>query len=182
MTLDQHTSSSSPLIEFMHILENLKTTKRAGWVREGVKEPESISDHMHRMSILCLLSERTDIDISKCVLFAVVHDLAEATVGDITPADGISREEKMQRERSAMQHYSTLLPKSVGDRLFGIWEEYERMDTPEARFVKDIDRFELLLQTVEYEKKQGLKHLNTFWDSTVGKVENEETKKWTREL
>lgn len=26
------------------------------------------------------------------------------------------------------------------------------MSTPEARFVKDLDRFELVLQTVEYER------------------------------
>ncbi len=29
---------------------------------------------------------------------ALVHDLAESTVGDITPHDGVSKEDKYQRE------------------------------------------------------------------------------------
>eukprot|EP00170_Pyropia_yezoensis_P009483 contig_41929_g9519 len=33
---------------------------------------------------------------------ALVHDLAEALVGDITPHDGVSGEEKERRERAAM--------------------------------------------------------------------------------
>jgi len=47
----------------------LKTTKRAGWVREGVAGPESISDHMYRMAMLALLSEKDPaLDISKSAL------------------------------------------------------------------------------------------------------------------
>lgn len=31
-------------------------------------------------------------------------------------------------------------------------QEYEEQQTPEAKFVKDLDRLELTLQTVEYER------------------------------
>lgn len=30
---------------------------------------------------------------------AVVHDMAECIVGDITPSDGVSKEEKYKREQ-----------------------------------------------------------------------------------
>lgn len=36
------------------------------------------------------------------------------------------------------------------DALFS--QEYEEQQTPEAKFVKDLDRLELTLQTVEYER------------------------------
>lgn len=62
-----------------------------------------------------LLSDDTpNLDILRCVALSVVHDLAvrlnshfichdvyaaqEATVGDITPFDGVSKEEKTRRE------------------------------------------------------------------------------------
>jgi 5'-deoxynucleotidase YfbR-like HD superfamily hydrolase len=32
-------------------------------------------------------------------MMAVVHDLAEAVVGDIAPWEGVSKAEKVQRER-----------------------------------------------------------------------------------
>lgn len=86
-------------LELMHLVEKLKLQKRTGWVREKVDGAESIADHMYRMAILSLLSEEDDeLDVAKCVQMAVVHDLAEAEVGDITPFDGISREEKQARE------------------------------------------------------------------------------------
>lgn len=36
------------MLEFFHLIEQLKTQKRTGWVNEGITNPESISDHMYR--------------------------------------------------------------------------------------------------------------------------------------
>lgn len=96
-------SDSSSLrgkLDFMHTIERLKTQTRTGWGNVGVPgRIESIADHMYRMSILALLSEEDQqLDIGKCVQMAVVHDLAEAIVGDITPHDGISKEQKQKLE------------------------------------------------------------------------------------
>ena len=33
----------------------MQTTKRTGWVNHGLKETESISDHMHRMAIMAII-------------------------------------------------------------------------------------------------------------------------------
>lgn len=86
-------------LELMHLIEQLKLQKRTGWVRQGVDGPESIADHMYRMAVLSLLSEEDeDLDVGRCVQMAVVHDLAEASVGDITPFDGISKEAKQKLE------------------------------------------------------------------------------------
>jgi putative hydrolase of HD superfamily len=39
-----------------------------------------------------------DIDRERCLRMALVHDLAECIVGDITPHMGISKEDKHRRE------------------------------------------------------------------------------------
>lgn len=50
------------------LLWGLQTTKRTGWVRKGVRDPESISDHMYRMGIMSLMaSEQPDVDTTKYV-------------------------------------------------------------------------------------------------------------------
>lgn len=36
-------------------------------------------------------------------------------------------------------------------RVMALWEEYEARETPESKFVKDLDLFELATQAVEYE-------------------------------
>jgi len=82
-------------IEFLHRVENLKTQKRKGWMIRGIKNPESIADHSYRMAIIALtLSKEEGLDQNKCVKMALAHDLAESIVGDITPYDKISKEEK----------------------------------------------------------------------------------------
>ena len=42
--------SNVNMLAFLHIVGNLKTNKRTGWVRSQVHQPESISDHMYRVS------------------------------------------------------------------------------------------------------------------------------------
>ena len=80
-------SSASSAIDFLTLTRSLKTTKRTGWVRQGVNHPESIADHMYRMSLMAMISSFSDgtLDTNKCIQLALIHDLAEAKVGDITP-------------------------------------------------------------------------------------------------
>ena len=80
-------SATSSAIDFLTLTRSLKTTKRTGWVRQGVHNPESISDHMYRMSLMAMISSFSDgtLDTNKCIKLALIHDLAEAKVGDITP-------------------------------------------------------------------------------------------------
>lgn len=44
---------TSPL-PFLEAIETLKGLKRTGWCRKGVPDPESVSDHMYRMTFFCL--------------------------------------------------------------------------------------------------------------------------------
>ncbi|KAG6770126.1 hypothetical protein POTOM_025796 [Populus tomentosa] len=48
--------SPSSTIDFLSLCHRLKTTKRAGWVKRGIKGPESISDHMYRMGLMALIA------------------------------------------------------------------------------------------------------------------------------
>ena len=53
---------------------------------------ESISDHMYRMSVIAMLCPpEHKVDKDRCIKLAIVHDMAEALVGDITPPDKIEK-------------------------------------------------------------------------------------------
>ncbi|CAG8471805.1 12606_t:CDS:2 [Acaulospora colombiana] len=114
---------------------------------------------------------------------AIVHDLAESLVGDITPFEGISKEEKHRRESEAMRHLcSHLLENSPQSKeIFALWQEYEDATTNEAKFVKDIDKFEMILQAYEYEQSED-KDLEKFFENTMGKFNHPEVKCWADEL
>lgn len=61
---------------------------------------ESIADHMYRMSLMVqtVLKSSDPLNKDKCIRMALVHDMAEAITGDITPDDGISADEKSRLE------------------------------------------------------------------------------------
>jgi putative hydrolase of HD superfamily len=172
------------------MLTRLKTTKREGWRRFGIAQGESISDHMYRMSLItlfCPAALASQLDIPRCVKMALVHDMAEALVGDITPVDGVPKDEKNRRESATMDYFVEGLLGRVqgatsGEALKAVWQEYEDGVTLEARFVHDVDKIELLLQMVEYEKeKDGELDLGEF-SYVATKVELPEMKLWADEI
>nr|XP_035152517.2 5'-deoxynucleotidase HDDC2 isoform X3 [Callithrix jacchus] len=134
------------LLQFLRLMGQLKRVPRTGWVYRNVQRPESVSDHMYRMAIMAMVIKDDRLNKDRCVRLALVHDMAECIVGDIAPADNIPKEEKHRRE-----------------------EEYETQSSAEAKFVKQLDQCEMILQASEYE---DLEHkpgrLQDFYDSTAG--------------
>lgn len=175
--------SSSSAIDFLSLCHSLKTTKRAGWVKRGIQDPESIGDHMYRMGLMALISsDIPGVNRDKCIKMAIVHDIAEAIVGDITPSDGIPKLEKSRREQEALDHMCKLL--GGGPRakeIHDLWMEYEQNSSAEAKIVKDFDKVEMILQALEYENEQG-KDLEEFFQSTAGKFQTDLGKAWASEI
>ncbi|OQV17457.1 putative HD domain-containing protein 2 [Hypsibius exemplaris] len=184
------------VLEFMLIIGNLKKNKRTGWVIRDVPAPESVADHMYRMAILAMLLEEKSqengnaaakiIDKTRCIKVALVHDMCEAIVGDITPYCGVSVEDKHRQEKEAMISMCQNLKKEVADEILSLYEEYENQVTVEAQTVKDLDRFEMILQAYEYELSQqradNPQYLEEFFASTKGKFKNPQVVRWVKKL
>ncbi|KAB8257016.1 hypothetical protein BDV32DRAFT_128226 [Aspergillus pseudonomiae] len=176
-------NSTSP-IPFFHLLERLKTTKREGWRRFGI-EGESISDHMYRMSVMTMLAPPSlapRLNLPHCMKMALIHDMAESLVGDITPVDNVNKEEKARREAEVMNYITKNLLGGVpggiltGDEVMKVFQEYEDNETLESKYVHDIDKMELLLQMVEYERTHDV-DLSEFCHVAT-RVQLPEIKEW----
>jgi putative hydrolases of HD superfamily len=97
------------------------------------------------------------LNIPLCTKMALIHDMAESLVGDLTPVDNVPKEEKNRREAETMDYICGKLLGKVnggenGASIRQIWQEYEDSETPESHFVHDVDKIELLLQMLEYER------------------------------
>lgn len=85
---------------------------------------------------------------------ALVHDMAESITTDITPDSHITPKEKHNMEEKAMQQIRSMLNGNpFADEAVELWREYAADSTPEANFVKDLDKAELIFQVVEYENR-----------------------------
>jgi len=152
------------LLEFLRNAGDLKRIPRTGWVQAGIKEPESVADHSFRTTLLAMvLSDQMGLDTEKVVRMALIHDLAESKTGDLTPRQ--KPDDHSENESNAMAEMLSLLPRGIGARYMGLWEEYEAQKTPEARLVHNADRIEMLVQALEYE--DGSVNLDQFWGAHV---------------
>jgi len=118
---------------------------------------------------------------------ALIHDMAESLVGDITPVDlHITKAEKARREADTMDYIVTTLLGNVpgaalsAQDIRNVFQEYEDNVTLEAQFVHDIDKMELLLQMVEYERSHRV-DLSEF-ERVASRVQLPEIKVWAEQV
>lgn len=150
------------MFAFLQIIRSLKFQKRTGWLDHGIpaEATESIADHMYRMGVISMLVPK-EVDSNKCVKIAIVHDIAECLVGDITPYAGITKAEKHRRELATINYLSDLIKpynEEFSKEMLELWLDYEEIRNSEARYVKDIDKYEMIQTAWEYELQFGLKH------------------------
>lgn len=163
-------------VDFARLIGRLKTTPRTGWIRRNVPHCESVADHSWRVASLALLAtgHESELDVSKCIQMAVLHDISECIIGDIAPSDNIAKERKQQMEAKAMDRLAELLeratPSSSGrsprDRLMDLFHEYEERKSPEAVAVKDLDLLDMIIQADEYERAYPPMDLSEFFQGT----------------
>ena len=132
-------ASKEALIEAL----GLKEVVRAGWVRAGVQNPESVAAHSWGMAMLATQICPEELDLKRVLQLCILHDIAEVKVGDITPHDNVSAEEKHRLESEAID--------SMGIDAKEIFDEYEAQNTPESQFVRHLDKLDMALQAEIYE-------------------------------
>ena len=111
------------------------------------------------MTLMCMMCPDPSLDKVKMAMIAVCHDVAEALVGDISPAMNVAKEEKYRLEKEAILLIENILGKSTspdaGAFIRDNWLAYESQATPEARFVRDMDLLEMIMQAHTYEKTES---------------------------
>jgi len=180
-------AAAKSTIDFLTMARGLKTTPRTGWIRQKAgPRIESVADHSWRISLMAMVasSSSENYDSNRCIKIALVHDLAEATVGDITPHCGVSDVDKHQRELQAITGMTGGLANAdCGAEILELWKEYEAGETPEAKLVKDMDKLEMILQALEYESDgENEESLDGFFDSTRGKWRTPIGAAWGEEI
>ena len=152
---NENTWNMLKILNFLHKIEKLKTTYR--YNKTAPWRNESSADHSWRLALMVFIIAdelKLDIDVNKAVKIALVHDLAEAITWDIDAVLiaewKVTKEYKEEEEKKAMEILRKMLPVSIGEDLFELWNEYEDNNTKEAMFVKALDKLENLCQLIEF--------------------------------
>ena len=137
----------------------LKDEPRAGWLLRGVAHPESVADHTWGTALLCLLfADDAGVDVRHALEIALLHDLAEAEIGDVPSlADESARPmrqaEKARAEAAAMARLEATWPGGIAARVGDRWHAYEDRADDAAVFVRDMNLIDMCLQALVYERE-----------------------------
>ncbi|HEY0545162.1 MAG TPA: HD family hydrolase [Pyrinomonadaceae bacterium] len=161
----------STLIE----LQRLKSLARTGWMLRGLGAgAESVAAHSYGVAVVSMLlademrARGVLVDVEKLLRIALMHDWAEARVGDMprTATEYFGAEARRTAERAAFDD----IVRERGERIARIYSElhddYERRASFEARLVKAADVIDLLLQTLAFERA-GARGLDEFWEGVT---------------
>lgn len=166
------------LEDFLKTAAELKTVPRQGWINKlGLKDPESVADHCYSMAVMAMVfSDLKKLDTEKMIKMTLLHDLAEAITGDLTPDDA-SKSKKETLENAAMKKILANLPKSLRIHYEKIWLEYQKNSTKEARLLHQIDKLEMALQADSYKKRFTKKQMAPFFESAKKGITDHDLKK-----
>ncbi len=137
----------NPVARFFFEAGMLKKIRRTGYPFLG-SGGESVADHCFRAGLigytLALLDE--DCDASRVALMLMAHDLAEARTGDL---NYMQKRYNQTDEEKAVRHMSRDLPPLLAENLKSLIDEFNACETKEAKFAKDADQLDLIVELKE---------------------------------
>lgn len=134
-------------MEFIVEVDKVKSVVRQNYLADG-KRRENDAEHSWHMALMAvLLKEYADeeVDLTKVISMVLIHDLVEIDAGDTYAYDEAAALDKEMRERAAADRIFGLLPKDQGSMFRDLWEEFEKYETPEAKYAHVLDNCQPLL-------------------------------------
>lgn len=143
------------VLDFYLLTNTLKDKIRSGVELWHISKDrlESVAEHVYGVSMLAIALDSEydfDIDIKKTVLMLTIHELEECYIGDLTPFDNITKEEKIAKGELAVSQILDGLVKK--EEYLSLTKEYNTKKTKEAIFASNCDKLEMLLQMKIYEE------------------------------
>lgn len=134
-------------LHFLSEIDKLKSIQRMISIIGGERRENSAEHSWHLATMAHLLAEYAPdgVDVLRAQTMLLIHDIVEIDAGDTFAFDAEGAVDQHAREQVAARRLFGLLPDDQAEHLRACWDEFERRDTPEARFAVALDRFQALL-------------------------------------
>ena len=109
---------------------------------------ENDAEHSWHIAVMAMLfSEYASepVNIGRVVQMCVVHDLVEIEADDTFAYDVQGNIGKAEREKEAADKLFSKLPEDQGHMIRALWEEFDAMETADAKYAACMDRLQPFL-------------------------------------
>jgi len=135
-------SAIPQIAEFILELDKLKGVTRKNRPL-GLDRFENSAEHSWQIALLALSLApyaESGVDINRVVAMLLVHDVGEIDTGDTIVYAVGGWEERKAAELAAVTRIFGLVPEPQRSSFLELWLEFEKGETPEARFANAADR------------------------------------------
>ena len=101
--------------------------------------------HMALMAYLLREYANEEVDIARVMLMCLIHDVVEIDAGDTYAYDPEGLLTQKSREDKAKERIYSLLPEDQKKELIGLFDEFEKNQTADARFAHAMDNLQPLI-------------------------------------
>ena len=109
---------------------------------------ENDAEHSWHIAVMAMLFKDyapAGCDVARAVQMCIVHDLVEIYAGDTFAYDVSANFGKEEREKAAADRLFGELPEHLGKQFRLLWEEFDKMETPDAKYAAAMDRLQPFL-------------------------------------
>ena len=109
---------------------------------------ENDAEHSWHIAVMALLFEeyaKEAVNVGRVAEMCVVHDLVEIYAGDTFAYDAKGNEDKEAREAAAADRLFAQLPEEQWKMIRELWEEFDAMETADAKYAACLDRIQPFL-------------------------------------
>ena len=135
-------------LDFVLEVDKIKNIFRRTKIHDGSRR-ENDAEHSWHLALMAFLlndySKDSNLDMLKIMKMCIVHDIVEIDAGDTFCYDELGNQDKLEREQKAADRIFSLLPEHQGKELRMLWEEFDAMQTPEAKYAAALDRLQPLI-------------------------------------
>jgi len=109
---------------------------------------ENDAEHSWHIALMTLLFKEyciAQVNVERAAKMCLVHDLIEIYAGDTFAYDPIGNKDKQERESKAADKLFAQLPEEQGKEFRSLWEEFDAMQTNDAKYAACMDRLQPFL-------------------------------------
>lgn len=134
-------------IAFIRELDKIKKITRQTYLCDGSRKENDAEHSWHLALMVFVLADYANepVDVLKAVKLVLLHDVIEIDAGDTYAYDSEGNKTKKEREKKAADRIFGMLPEAQGREYRGLWDEFEAMETPEAKYANMLDKVQPLL-------------------------------------
>lgn len=137
-------------LRFTIEIDKMTSVLRQTLLTDGSRR-ENDAEHSWHIAVMALYFAEYAVekpDVLRAAEMCIVHDLVEIYAGDTFAYDVNGNQDKEAREAIAADRLFSILPEEQGAFIRNLWEEFDLMETVDAKYAACLDRIQPFLHNM----------------------------------